>query len=408
MSYNIAYEQYVSMLESDNEDVIKGVLQEIFELLVTNKRMLKSKRASFMKFVEKHVNSKSQKVRKWAYHCACFYQNDVIRQSIIWQLKSERNAENIIWALTALSVEIYDDISKLQQCVGRRHDEFIETISENYLNDALILFGNHINIEPNKILLKNNSADLLALTKVYAYHGIICNDYPDVTDSIIREMLTNEDSNVREYAYWSQVLGESKGDFLNISADPVVGVRKWQIANQIQNGDTDFVVDTLKLLILSPQKIPFDIKSGILRGLSKISYNNVYVPYINSWFERESDESINFLLIDYIIKNCYINQDDGTYFDVVKDSLNDPLLVAHIVSKIENNPQYNLAIQLCGDNYFLDFKTEDKTVEKALKRLQNDIECANVHKNIIYLNMNIENNDGIINTGNFADILNVR
>ncbi len=45
---------------------------------------------------------------------------------------------------------------------------------------------------------------------------------------------------------------------------------------------------------------------------------------------------------------------------------------------------------------------------KALRKLQNDIEDAGVHKDIINFNMNdynisVENNDGIINTGDFAN-----
>ena len=44
----------------------------------------------------------------------------------------------------------------------------------------------------------------------------------------------------------------------------------------------------------------------------------------------------------------------------------------------------------------------------ALKKLQNDIEDADIHKDIIYFNMNdynisVENNDGVINTGDFAN-----
>ncbi len=44
----------------------------------------------------------------------------------------------------------------------------------------------------------------------------------------------------------------------------------------------------------------------------------------------------------------------------------------------------------------------------ALRKLQNDIEDADVHKGIIYFNMNdynisVENNDGVINTGDFAN-----
>ena len=45
---------------------------------------------------------------------------------------------------------------------------------------------------------------------------------------------------------------------------------------------------------------------------------------------------------------------------------------------------------------------------RALRKLQNDIEDAGVHKDIIYFNMNdynisVENNDGVINTGDFAN-----
>lgn len=45
---------------------------------------------------------------------------------------------------------------------------------------------------------------------------------------------------------------------------------------------------------------------------------------------------------------------------------------------------------------------------RALRELQNDIEDAGIHKDIIYFNMNdynisVENNDGIINTGDFAN-----
>ncbi len=45
---------------------------------------------------------------------------------------------------------------------------------------------------------------------------------------------------------------------------------------------------------------------------------------------------------------------------------------------------------------------------KALRKLQDDIEDADVHKDIIYFNMNdynisVENNDGVINTGDFAN-----
>lgn len=357
MSYNIFYESYAPLLESGNMNVIKNAFQEIFELLVAGKQIVRSKRSNFSQLVGIHVNSNSEKVRKWAYHCACFYQDESVCQSIKTQLQTEQNKENILWALTALSV-VYDDMFKLKQCVGQRHDEFVEIISENYLADALVLFGGVVKINPNTILLTNNSSDLAALTKIYAYDGLVHDKYPSVTESVIHEMVTNDDPYVREYAYWSQALRGTKGNFLDEPDDSDAGVRKWQIALQIQNGDEDFITSALKPLASCPQSISYDIKSGVLRGLNEVSYNIKYVPYINSWFTRETDQSIVVLLIDYIIANCYMNQDDGTYFDAVKDSLTDKSLAMHIVSKIENNAQYQLCVTQYGERYILDFKVK--------------------------------------------------
>lgn len=394
MSYNIYYEQYASLLMSDNDDVVKNTFQNIFEMLATGKRMPRSKGNVFTQIVGKHVNSKSQKVRKWAYHCACFYNDESVFESIKKQLNTESDKENVIWALTALSV-FYDDIDKLKQCVGRRHDEFIETISENYLTDALVLFGGVVKINPETILLTNNSADLAALTKIYAYRGLVYNNYPNVTEKIIREMEKHADPYVREYAYWSQILGGSTGNFLNASADSVDNVRKFQIALQIQNGDEDFVVSALKPPSVCPQKISQEIKSGMLRGLNKIDYNSKYVPYINSWFERETDDSIVFMLIDYIIANCHMNQNDGTYFDAVNDSLNDQLLVIYVVNKIKNNPQYKLKVVKDGERYILDFvKTEGVIMNNInISGDGNSIALANKHSSANATSSYIETSD---------------
>lgn len=72
------------------------------------------------------------------------------------------------------------------------------------------------------------------------------------------------------------------------------------------------------------------------------------------------DDSIVILLIDYIIANCYVNREDGTYFDALKDSLNDQSLVTHIISKIENNPQYELCVAEHKEKYTLDFKIKEE------------------------------------------------
>ena len=381
MSYSIFYEEYALQFESNDENIIKNAFQTIFELLVAGKSMMRSKRDIFTHIVGTHVCSKSQKVRKWAYHCACFYQDMSVCQLIKTQLETESNIENIIWALTALSVT-YDDIVKLRQCVGQRHEEFIETISPSYLTDALVLFGGVVKINPKTILSTNNSADLAALTKIYAYRDLVRDKYPTVTESIIKELEKHDDPYVREYAYWSQVLGGVERNYLNSPNDPNVEVRKWQIGLQIKNKDEDFVVSALKPLALCPQQIPFEIKSGILRGLNEIPYNIKYVQYINSWFERETDDSIVLLLIDYIIANCYINQEDGTYFDVLKDSLDSPPLAKHIVNKIKSNSQYELNVIKKGTRYTLDLKQKEiRVMEKSINVIGsgNSLAISNDH-----------------------------
>lgn len=401
MSYSVFFEQYENLFLTDEENTVKNAFQEIFELLVQGKRFARTKRARFTQVISKHVLSSSKKVRKWAYHCACFYTNDSINNSIILQLKTETETENIIWALTALSVT-FDTKDKLRQCVGNRDGEFEALISPNYLTDALILFGRVIDINPHSILLTNNSADLAALTKIYAYNSLVKDKYPNVTIDIIREMELNESAYVREYAYWAQVLGGKKGDYLNAKDDIDVGVQKWQIALQIESGDSDFVASALKPLAQCPEKIAYDLKTGILRGLNKVAYNIKYVSSINAWFERELENSILFLLLDYIIINCFDNKDDGTYYDVLKDSLEDINLSAYIIKRIEQNSQYKLQVLSINDHFDLDFKVDDKKGDYNMivnvKGDNNNVSTATDHSTSV---INYLSND------NYSDLLNL-
>lgn len=103
MSFVIPYKQYSSILTSDDPDIVKDALQQIFESLVRGKRLQKSKQADFTKRLELLVASPSVKVRKWAYHCACLYKNDTIIQKCKDNLLFESKKENVLWALTALS-----------------------------------------------------------------------------------------------------------------------------------------------------------------------------------------------------------------------------------------------------------------------------------------------------------------
>lgn len=369
MSYLIPYEQYAPLLCSSDEDVIKKALQDIFEMLAVGKRIPKSKNNTFIQTINSNIKSKSQKVRKWAYHCACFYQDELTLSEMIKQLRTEENIENIIWALTALSVKEYNDVDKLRKCVGQRHDEFKEKVSDNYLNDALALFGSVASINPDRIMMANNSADLMMLSKLFAYSKLADNKYPKVTLAVIREQEQNDDPNVREYAYWAQTHTLPSDDYSNMPDDSDDGVRKWQIGLQIQTGDEDSILHILKQLEKNLYMVSLNVRIGILKGLSKKTYCSKYVPYINAWFACENDMAILYPLIDYIIENCSANREDGTFFEIIKDALHDDKidnrLVQHIISKIENNPQYELIINhLCG-RIILDFRSEGENIMRV-------------------------------------------
>lgn len=346
----------------DDENTVKATLQQVFEAHTREGFFPKSARLPFKRLLGKHLISPSKKVRKWAYHCACYYYDEDIYQKIKIQLQKETEIENIMWALSALSVT-YDNATSLQQCVGARHEEFLSTISENYLSDALCLFGGVVDINPQTILLTNNSADLAALAKIYGYPDIAREKYPTITESIMQEIKNHPDNYVREYAYWSLFLGGSSESHLLEPEDQTFAVRKFQIALQIQNGDRDFVISTLKPLKNRPSIIPRDIKNGILLGLKKGKYVSAYAPYIGGWFTAEEDHSICCLLLEYMIKHCYSNRDDGTYFDVLKDSLKGELLGKYVANSIQGNTNCNLTISRAGNEYLLDFtKKEHNTM----------------------------------------------
>lgn len=355
MSYIIPYEPYIPLLQSNNEDTIKNAFQKIFELLVVGNRLSRNNVVHFKNDISFHIKSHSTKIRKWAYHCACFYYNQDIHGLILEQLKFESSTENIIWALTALSI-VYDSEEKLRKCAHNRHDEFMKTISKNYLKDALFLFGGVIDINPNTILTTNNSADLAALSKIYAYGNLVSNKYPNITEAVIQEMRQNSDPYVREYSYWALSLHGTKNDQFDLNDDKDDGVRKWQISLQIKSNNEDFIISTLKPLACCPYKISLNIKLGILIGLSDIKYNFNFVSYICSWFNYEEEEPVLFKLIDYILCNCFENKDDGTYFDIIKDSLNDKILCDYITKKIASNPAYHLVLSYNNDNPVINFK----------------------------------------------------
>ena len=74
--------------------------------------------------------------------------------------------------------------------------------------------------------------------------------------------------------------------------------------------------------------------------------------------------------------------------------------------------KFGLGIEM-NSGYKVAFTVTGVEGLEALRKLQNDIEDADLHKGIIYFNLNdynisVENNDGIINTGNYANNISQR
>jgi len=98
-----------------------------------------------------------------------------------------------------------------------------------------------------------------------------------------------------------------------------------------------------------------------MRGINEIPYSEKYVASISSWFTIEEEESILLKIIDYAIINCSQNCKEDTFYELIKDALNDISLSQYIVSKIEQNPRYGLVIKKKKGKYILDLvRGEDR------------------------------------------------
>lgn len=359
MSYLLPYARYGVYLKSNENGIVKETYQQLFEQLIKGYSFNRTDIKHLKNRIREHVISPSQKVRKWACHCACFYSDDDIFNKIEKSLSQETEVETILWELTALSIK-YDSEESLKRCVGKRHDEFCSIISKNYLTDALYYFGRSVAMNPDTILRNNNSSDLAALTKIYAYKPLTIDKYDNVTQDHITELMHHDDPYVREYAYWALLRRPSSLNVLDDIPDPVLTVRKHQIANQIQLGDREFIISALKPLSKCPDKIEYEIKIGILTGLKTVEYDIKYVPYICNWSTLESNYSVLVQIIDYMFVHVEENKEDGTYFDVLKDFLKDSDLSKFVVSMIKESNPCPLVLEEKNEKYLLDYKKEEE------------------------------------------------
>lgn len=366
MSYIIPYKQYSPIWDSEDPDIVKDTLQRLFESLVRGNRLQKSKKSKFIERLEYLVASPSVKVRKWAYHCACFYRSDAIFQKCKDNLLFESEKENVLWALTALSTR-YNDVISLRQCVSSdKHEEFINTISPNYLEDVLSLFSASVQLDTRMIISQSNSSDLATLAKIYGYPSLVHPNYSEINADVISKLTGHDDPYVREYAYWSLYHGGSSEKYLLSSPDDDMGTRKWQIAIQFESGDFDFITSILKPLSRNPDYIDQEVKEGILKGLGKIQYSEQFAPYISGWYALENTEFICLLIVDYMLINCLKNRSDGTFLEVLNDALTeDSLLSSHIRANVISNTPFGLEFKQPDANQ-ISFKERSSTMSTFL------------------------------------------
>lgn len=348
------FDRYHSMLVSKNEDFIKFALQELFEEYGKGYCLVGHQYRTLAKDLSKLVYSKSARIRKWVYHCACYCPEPKVIQGCLQKINSECKSDNILWCLSALSTTFTRE--NLEQKLSKQKvDEFRTNISPDIFEIASNLFSNFnsptlTQDKIGSIVKHQQSTDKVFLTTVFGYPEISTRRKISdiVTESTIESLTFDDNPIVREYAYWALTLGYGThqkrllGD-KNESND----IKKWIYANDITvlNNQQRFDIIGDILINASVQEIP--IKVGILRGLEFVEYHGEYVNILISWLNHEIDPYIRRKLLErfvkYGVKNAIDeNEKKGSYLTVLEDELNYGINSKELISNVQNVPEIYL------------------------------------------------------------------
>ncbi|CAK7039319.1 MAG: hypothetical protein EUB_02694 [Eubacterium sp.] len=378
MSYIINFELYQNQLESNDGDLIKEALQRIFELLTKGYSFSRPHTLKFLKILEKCVLSHVPKVRKWAYHCACFYSTNDIRKKCKKKLNIEKSPENILWNISSLSVNCRD-LEELRNHISKRkYEEFRESISPDVLVLSSLLFTDMV--EPTNYIKKFYNSDkrseIMIIEKMYGYPYLSHKKNYDnwLNEEKIISLQEHDDPLVREYAFWALFKnGKALTNFKSIKDDlnDNLDILKWKYAVFIAESEKDFVTEVLNSMRY-PEKMEHQIKEGIINGLYKLDYDINYVDGIARWYSLESDKLIQQLLLNYIVKFCSENKKDGTFFELLKSEFTENSsieMIQNIKRLIRNYPESGLEI---NENFNrLQWKKENNEMSKKNKSIYN-------------------------------------
>lgn len=331
--------QYEKQLLSDDENVVKDALQQIFEEYTDhNLKFAGNEIVRFEKILSGLVKSKSKKIRKWAYHCVAICdkwthsKSDSLIKKTIGGLKTyelsndsidARQADNTLWGLIAIANHFQDE--SVKKFLSKYYDLLERDISRDFISNASILFGYpEKQIDVKGVIDGNRKPELLTLSHVFGYKGYLRGERKSwVTDRAIRCLLKHESEQIREIGYWAFARNpqtDSIPDILKQVPDIDFGVRKWQLALQVKEGDVDFVKE--RLLELSDPKFSdeqrYQLNNGIIRGLFLDDFRIELVEPIREWFFEENHIQTKLSLLKYMLK-YWDEEESGFEFRQVLD-----------------------------------------------------------------------------------------
>lgn len=383
---------YLRMLKSNDDNIIKEALQKLFEECASGKHIRKSDKDELLGILLKLLNSQSPKVRRWAYHCACFFNNINIEKKIIKNLSFENNNENIIWALETLSSRYTGkEYIKLIKNLDKKNI-IQQDITDNYLTISSSLFSkdNYFNNTINQNFINNiyekgNESEILWTTKLLGYPVLSntrsLNQY--INSSHIVPYISSNNKIIQEYALWSLYFQADTSHYFQNIKDNIIlpySSLKWYYANAIKSQmhykNNDFIVSVLRKACLDYHN-QANVKEGILKGLSYINYNSNFVEPILEWFYHEEDIQILRLILTRMVN--FVEEDNkenncnyGNYYEAVSDAFinykkKNKFIYNSIKDIIRNNKKTILFIRRdVKGNEFLDIKEGEKSMAEII------------------------------------------
>ena len=346
-----------SKLVSDNNKLIKLGIQQLlenFEHRIYFEKYDVLQKKDFNAIVHTILrNSDDEDVRKWLYHLLCLYKpniedKDKIKLFCLNNIEKE-NKENISWIVALIAAYATDqnsfactmDSSDIKGILTRSQ---LDICASTYREDPFCFLENR---QISKLVDSEDNISQIWLTKIFANNinwpsNKYQKNHSAVTEDVICSLFYNSDETVQKYSVWAFAQGGTsyfeklyaKTNFSNLNP----GQQKWYFTCLFSDEDyianePDHAKEILKKELFS---YPDNIREGIINGLTKSKYSPLLSQNICEWFEsdEEENETIQLLLLEYLIKHFNQNTDFQDILNRVKcnvESLPTPLKNAIIL-----------------------------------------------------------------------------